>query len=73
MSRLEKEDANFVYLRDYLHGNSESYSDWMLDENGKPKYSQAVLEGEHYALYEVTVTYRINKQTGEASNYNFVA
>jgi hypothetical protein len=71
MSRLVKEDANWLHLVDYLHSNKESYSDWELDENGKERYKELVHMADTYACYEVKVSYRINKNTGEVVHDSF--
>lgn len=70
MSRLVKEDANYLYLQDFLHKIHEEYSDWQLNGNDI-KYSDKVNAAEDYALYEITVNYKIHKQTGEIFYINF--
>jgi len=64
MSRLIKEDKDWLYLRSYLHGGSDSYSDWELDSIGNEKYSHLIHQSEHYALDEISVEYKINKHNG---------
>lgn len=65
MSQLLNEDEDWLYLRTYLHDNSDSYSQWELDEKGELKYPEFIQVAEHYAFYEITVTYKINKHTGK--------
>lgn len=36
MSRLLKEDDEFLYLQQYVNYDSDEYSDWMFDEDAEP-------------------------------------
>ena len=65
MSKLLKEDDEYLYLYRYVHDERDEFSPWELDEKGETKYSQAIQEAEHYAAYELRVEYRIRKDTGE--------
>ena len=71
MSRLVKEDEQFLYVRDYLHRDSDSYPEWLCTPDGMtcpdPKWPDFIVEAEGYALYEIRVDYRINKRTGEVT------
>jgi hypothetical protein len=65
MSRLVKEDDEFLYLYRYLHDSKDEFSEWEMNPDGSNKYSDAIQEAEAYAFYEVRVDYRINKKTAQ--------
>ncbi len=73
MSKLYDEDDDFLYLREYVHHDTDSYSDWELDSEGNQKYKFFVHESENSALYEIEVRYRIHKKTGEVIYDSFSA
>ena len=65
MSKLIKEDEDWLYLSRYIHDEPDSFSDWEMGNDGLTKYSMKIQEAEHYAFYELGINYRINKTTGE--------
>ena len=69
MSRLLKEDDDYLYLVEYVHNNSDSYSDWMIDEykSGDDflKYPEPLIIAADLACYEIKVSYKVNKHTYE--------
>lgn len=69
MSTLVKETDTELFLEQYLHHDPDSYSEWEGEDGKYPsgKYSDKVHEVEHYAFYEVRVSYKINKETGEVT------
>lgn len=71
MSKLITETEQYLIIERYIHDNSDEYSYWELDKDANPKYSQTVLEAEHYAAYELKIKYRIDKETGEVLYLEF--
>lgn len=69
MSRLVKEDDDYIYLVEYVHHDPDSYSDWMCTPDLKvcpdPKWPDELLIAADTALYEIRVEYRVNKKTYE--------
>jgi len=66
MSNLIKEDDEFLYLERYLHDESDSIPRWVFGEDGhKWKYSNAIVEADDYAAYELLMKYRIRKSNAE--------
>lgn len=64
MSNLIEETEDYLIIDEYLHNNSESYSDWMIDHTtDEPKYPYELLLVADSALYEVKIRYRIDKDT----------
>ncbi len=69
MSRLLREDDEFLYLSNYVHEEPDEFPEWLCGPDGRecpdPKWPQHIVEAEHYALYEVRIEYRIRKSDGE--------
>lgn len=69
MSKLVKEDDEFLHLTEYLHHDPDSYSDWMCTPDGRvcpdPKWPDFVIEAADGALYEIEVNYRVRKSDGK--------
>lgn len=76
MSRLIREDDDYLYIQAYLHQDSDSYPEWLCSPDGRycpdPTWPDFIVEAEHYATYEIQLHYRINKHTGEVSNYEVI-
>jgi hypothetical protein len=71
MSRLLREDDQYLFVRAYIHGNNDAFSDWEITSDGYTKYLDVVHEAEHFALMEISVEYQINKETGEVTYLSF--
>lgn len=71
MSQLLKEDDEFIYLREYVHHDSDEYSDWMCTPDGRvcpdPKWDMQLIEMADSACYEIRVDYKVNKKTYEVT------
>lgn len=59
MSKLLKEDDEYLYLYEYLHSSPDEIPQWAYGT--EDKYSDEIIEADHYALYEVRIDYRIRK------------
>lgn len=65
MSKLLKEDDEYLYLQQYVHYDSDEYSEWMCSPDGRecpdPKWDERLIDAAETACYEISVRYRVRK------------
>lgn len=63
MSEVVHEDEKTIILSEQIgRYSNQEYSDWELNEDGTEK-NPDISRADHYALYEMTVIYEIDKRT----------
>jgi hypothetical protein len=55
----------------HLHGESDEYEYWQLDDDGNERFNENVNDEVHYSLYEVEVRLKTDLTTGDTEVLSF--